>query len=110
MGLGLKHWRTRRVFLMPLTDLIPAGPSGPGRPARENLEAWLLPLVRRAIRSRSGLPGLTNWVQQTLVALEGAPPPDAELAAPGLTRILCDTLLRQQDAADRPVTETVCGL
>jgi hypothetical protein len=95
---------------MSLTDLIPGGPTGPGRPARENLEAWLLPLVRRAIRTGSGLPGLTSWVRQNLVALEGRTSPDPERAAPGLTRLLCDALLQRTDAADRPVTETVCGL
>jgi hypothetical protein len=82
---------------------------GPGVPGRENLEAWLLPLVRRAIRSGSGLPGLTNWVQRSLAALEGGPPPDPDRAAPGLTRLLCDALLRQTGTGDRPLTETVFG-
>jgi hypothetical protein len=83
---------------------------GPGRPTRETLEARLLPLVRCALRNGTGLPALVGWVHRNLVALEsGGLPPDPDRAAPGLTRLLCDVLLRQASSRHRHGAETVCG-
>lgn len=77
-------------------------------PASESLETQLLPLVRRAIRNQVGLPGLTNWVRRSLVALGDGPPRDPDRTVAGLTKLLCETL-RHAGAADRPVRETVLG-
>jgi hypothetical protein len=90
-------------------DDFPRTLTGPGRPARANLEARLLPLVRRAIRSRTGLPALVRWVHRSLPALSGGLPDNSDQTARGLTRLLCDVLLRQADLRDRPGAETVCG-
>ncbi len=87
-------------------DEFPCLPIGTGQPARQNLEARLFPLVRRAVRSQTGLPALVKWVHQSLAVLESVPPPDPELAARGLTRMLCDVLLQQPV---RTGAETVYG-
>jgi hypothetical protein len=94
--------------MLPADD-FPWRLTGPGRTTRETLEARLLPLVRCALRNRTGLPALVGWVHRNLVALEGGPPPDPDRVAPGLTRLLCDVLLRQTSSGHRSGTETVCG-
>jgi hypothetical protein len=83
-------------------------PRGAGRPGRADLEAMLLPLVRRALRTRTGLPALVGWVHRNLPSPAGAAP-DADRAAPGLARQLCEVLLRKEAARDRPCPDTVCG-
>jgi hypothetical protein len=88
-------------------DRFPRMPAGPEEGNRENLEARLLPLVRRALRNRTGLPALVGWVQRSLAVLDVSPPPDPEQAARGLTRLLCNVLLQQPGI--RSGAETVCG-
>ncbi len=78
-------------------------------PAREELEARLLPLVRRALRNRTGLPALVRWVDRNLAALGGGPSPDPDRVASGLARMLSDLLLRQTGSRDRTAAETVAG-
>jgi hypothetical protein len=88
-------------------DRFPRWTAGPGERTRANLEARLLPLVRRALRTRTGLPALVGWVDRSLAVLEAVPPPDPDRAARGLTRLLCDVLM--QPPGPRPGAETVCG-
>jgi hypothetical protein len=94
---------------MPPADDLPRKLAGCGRPVRESMEVRLLPLVRHALRSRTGLPALVRWVHRSLAALEGGLPPDPDRTARGLTRLLCDVLLRQRSPADRQDGETVSG-
>ena len=92
-------------------------------PDRETLEASLVPLIRRAIRSGRGLPTLVQWVQRHLPgpAGDGHDPgghSDPAWAAPSMARLLCDKLLEQfrsqparggrhTGAAGTPARETV---
>jgi hypothetical protein len=82
---------------------------------RETLEASLIPMVRRALRSGAGLPQLVQWVQTTLpqlqVGQDRTRPVDPERAAPPLARLLCAKLLDRR-AARTPVlaTDTVVGV
>jgi hypothetical protein len=94
--------------MCPADDLQRIAP-GRGQPDRAGLEARLLPLVRRALRSRTGLPALVGWVHRSLDAFEGGLPPDPDQAALGLTRLLCDVLLRQGNPVDCSGMETVIG-
>jgi hypothetical protein len=78
-------------------------------PDREALEASLVPMIRRVIRSGRGLAPLVQWVQRHLPG-PGADPgagghADPAWAAPSMARLLCDTLLEQfrsQPAWRRP--------
>jgi hypothetical protein len=70
----------------------------------------LFPLVRRALRDRTGPTALVAWVQRSLVVMEDRSLPDSDSAAGGLTRLLCDLLLRRSNAGDPRRAETVCGL
>jgi hypothetical protein len=68
-------------------------------PDRETLEASLVPLIRRVIRSGRGLPPLVQWVQRHLPG-PGVEPgredhADPAWAAPSMARLLCDKLLEQ---------------
>jgi hypothetical protein len=94
--------------LNPVDD-HPWKPIGRARPARENLEARLLPLVRRALRNRIGLPALVGWVHRSLASLEGGPLADPDRTARGLTRLLCEMLLQQTGPGERPAAETMFG-
>jgi hypothetical protein len=83
---------------------------------REKLEASLIPMVRRALRSGAGLPQLVQWVQTTLPQLQSdqdrTRPVDPDRAAPPLARLLCAKLLdgrRPARLAALP-TETVVGV
>jgi hypothetical protein len=87
----------------------------PSHRVRETLEASLIPVVRRVLRTGAGLPQLVQWVHATLPQVAGGPdrtrPVDPDRAAPPLARLLCATLLRQQPT--RPpalAAETVAGL
>jgi hypothetical protein len=77
-------------------------PDNPGR-LREVLEASLVPIIRVAIRSGTGLPGVVSWVRRHL------PEPDADptRVAPALARQLCDRLMEQRRPS--PGAETVVG-
>jgi hypothetical protein len=81
---------------------------------RERLEASLIPLVRRVLRTGAGMPQLVQWVLQTLPRVQGCEdrtwPMDLERAAGPLARLLCTKLLHKQHA--RPgvgMLETVVG-
>ena len=77
-------------------------PDNPGR-MREVLEAGLVPIIRVAIRTGSGLPGVVSWVRHQL------PEPNADPArvAPRMARQLSDWLLEQMSPAAS--AETVIG-
>jgi hypothetical protein len=81
---------------------------------QETLEASLIPLVRRALRSGAGIPQLVEWVQTTLPQVQTGQdrmrPVDPDRAAPPLARLLCATLLRQQPGRPAVTAETVIGL
>ena len=99
--------------LQSLAARMGCGDAPPNR-VRETLEASLLPLVRRALRSGAGIPQLVRWVQTTLPHTEAGRdrtrPIDLELAAPPLARLLCATLLRQRPArCDVANADTVVG-
>ena len=94
----------------------------PPYPDREALEASLVPLIRRAIRSGRGLTTLVQWVQRHLPGPGAGPDrgghPDPARAAPSMARLLCDKLLEQfgsqparcrwhTEAADTAARETV---
>jgi hypothetical protein len=76
---------------------------------RAMMEERLLPLVRRALRSRIGLPALVDWVHRSAAALEGESQRDADRTARGLTRLLCDLLLHPDSPANPRAAETVRG-
>jgi hypothetical protein len=59
---------------------------------RAELEANLLPLVRRALRGGPALPDLVGWVRRALSNGE-LTAPGIEREAPRLTRLLCAQLL-----------------
>ena len=71
----------------------------PQQQVRAELEASLIPLVRRVLRSGAGMPELVQWVQATLPQVrtgqDRTRPVDPDRAAPPLARLLCATLLRQ---------------
>jgi hypothetical protein len=85
-------------------------------PDREKLEASLVPLIRRVIRSGRGVTTLVQWVQRHLPG-PGADPgghSDPAWAAPSMARLLCDKLLEQfrtqpalAGASGMPARETV---
>ena len=77
--------------------------------AREDLEAMLFPLVRRALRDRTGPTALVSWVQRSVAALGERSLPDSDRAAGGLTRLLCELLVRRMSPVDSRRGETVCG-
>lgn len=85
--------------LQTFADRLGCGDAPPER-VRETLEASLIPLVRRVLRSGAGIPQLVGWVQATLPQVEASQdrtrPMDPELAAPQLARLLCATLLRER--------------
>jgi hypothetical protein len=89
--------------------MYPANNSPLGRP-RKDLEAMLFPLVRRAVRDRTGPTALVVWVQRNLAALGERSQPDSERAAGGLTCLLCDLLLQRTRPVDSRRGETLCGL
>ena len=86
----------------------------PPHHVREKLEANLVPLVRRVLRSGAGRPELVQWVRTTLPQItagrDRTRPVDPDQAAPPLARLLCATLLRPR--SDRPAfaAETVVGV
>jgi hypothetical protein len=99
--------------LQTFADRLCGGATSPLR-VRETLEASLIPLVRRALRSGAGMPQLVQWVQTTLPQIQAGhdrtQPVDPDRAAAPLARLLCATLLRQQPM--RPAAgglETVVG-
>lgn len=85
----------------------------PAHHIRERLEASLVPLVRRALRSGAGIPQLVQWVQKTLPQVQAGEdrtrPADPDRAAPPLARLLCSTLL-QPRLAPAAAGETILGL
>jgi hypothetical protein len=72
---------------------------------RETLEASLVPLIRCAIRSGTGVPALVTWVRRHLPEPSGSSA-DAARAAPSLARLLCSTLLGQ--ASPEPPRQALC--
>jgi hypothetical protein len=72
----------------------------PPQRMRETLEASLVPLVRRALRSGAGIPQLVTWVQTTLPQVQTgqdhSSSSDSDGAALPLARLLCATLLRHR--------------
>jgi hypothetical protein len=64
---------------------------------RAALEADLEPMVRCALRTGTGLPGLVSWVRGALPSVTGGNVggPAAERAAPVLARLLCRALINQ---------------
>lgn len=98
--------------LQMLADRMGCAGAPPHR-VRETLEASLIPLVRRALRSGAGEPHLVQWVRTTLPQVmagrDRSRPVDPDQAAPPLARLLCATLLRQRP--NRPFSaETVVGV
>jgi hypothetical protein len=85
--------------LQKFADRLGCG-DAPRERVRETLEASLIPLVRRVLRSGAGIPQLVGWVQATLPQVEAdqdrTRPLDPDLAAPHLARLLCATLLRER--------------
>jgi hypothetical protein len=97
--------------LRALAGRMKCDPAAPDR-FRETLERSLVPLIRCAIRSGTGLPPLVRWVQRHLP--EHAPqaphrPADMEWAAPSMARQLCDRLLEQMQPPAQAACETVVG-
>jgi hypothetical protein len=90
-------------------DDHPRTPAAYRRRDREIMEERLLPLVRRALRSRIGLPALVGWVHRSAAALDGGSQRDADHTARGLTRLLCDLLLLPETPANPRAPETVRG-
>jgi hypothetical protein len=80
--------------------------SGPR--TRAELEANLLPLVRRALRGGPALPALVGWVRRALPPGE-LTPAGVEQEAPRLTRLLCAQLLGQCRPAPAAALETIAG-
>ena len=83
---------------------------------RDELEVSLVPLVRCALRSGSGLPGVVHWVRRDphvwaeVQRSRGAARPEEN--APRIARLLCDKLLRRlrPEPTGRPAAcETVLG-
>jgi hypothetical protein len=77
--------------------------------SRESLESSLLPIIRCAIRSGRGHPGLVRWVQRNLVRVDQGDGGriDPERAAPPMARLLCETLLSLRRAPRALARETV---
>jgi hypothetical protein len=96
--------------LRALASRMKCDPAAPDR-FRETLERSLVPLIRCAIRSGTGLPPLVQWVRRHLPAQEAqgpSRPSDMEWAAPSMARLLCDRLLEQMRPAVA-ARETVVG-
>ena len=82
--------------LMSLARRIQQGDSQAQQPLRQELEARLVPLIRCAMRSGSGLPALVKWVRGQLADLAPADsqPLDPRQVAPRFARLLCAGLVR----------------
>jgi hypothetical protein len=82
---------------------------------RAALEADLATMVRRVLRTGTGLPALVRWVRGAAPAVTGAAPSpaEAERAAPVLARLLCRGLINQTRRAPTgspaPRHETIVG-
>ena len=97
--------------LRALASRMKCDPAAPDR-FRETLERSLVPLIRCAIRSGTGLPPLVQWVQRHLPAQAAqgpSRPSDMEWAAPSMARLLCDRLLEQMRPPAPAARETVVG-
>jgi hypothetical protein len=98
--------------LQALADRMNCG-DAPAHRVRETLEASLIPVVRRVLRTGGGIPQLDQWVRATLPQVEAGQdrtrPVDPDRAAPPLARLLCATLLRNRIARPPLATETVIG-
>ena len=74
----------------------------PPQHVRETLEASLIPVVRRALRTGAGLPQLVQWIQKTLPQVQSSQDStrseDPDRAAAPLARLLCASLLHQRPA------------
>jgi len=96
--------------LRALASRMKCDPAAPDR-FRADLERSLVPLIRCAIRSGTGLPPLVQWVQRHLP--EPGPgshrPADLEWAAPSMARQLCDHLLGQMRPPAQATRDTVVG-
>ena len=99
--------------LQALADRMRCGDASPHQ-VRERLEASLVPVVRRVLRTGTGQPQLVQWVRTTLPqvqsGLDRTRPVDPERAAPPLARLLCATLLRRPAGRPAPVAETVVAV
>ncbi len=78
---------------------------GPER-LRDRLEASLVPIIRCAIRTGTGLGPLVQWVRRQLPAEAGGADPTR--AAPEMARRLSSAILRQLQVR-RAGAETVVG-
>ena len=96
--------------LRALASRMKCDPAAPDR-FRADLERSLVPMIRCAIRSGTGLPPLVRWVQHHLPeqAQGSHRPADLEWAAPSMARLLCDRLLEQMRPAVVAARETVVG-
>lgn len=99
--------------LQAFADRMRCGDAPPHR-VREKLEASLVPIVRRVLRTGAGQPQLVQWVRKTLPQVEAGQdhtrPLDPEQAAPPLARLLCATLLRRPPARPALATDTIVGV
>ncbi len=98
--------------LQALADRMDGGASP--RRDREAMEASLVPIVRRVLRTGSGDPHLVQWIRTTLPQVEAGRdrtgPLDPESAAPPLARLLCATMLRGRRARPVLARDTVVGV
>jgi hypothetical protein len=97
--------------LRALASRMKCDPAAPHR-FREDLERSLVPMIRCAIRSGTGLPPLVQWVKRHLPAQAARGehrPSDLEWAAPSMARLLCDRLLEQIQPPAQAARETVAG-
>jgi hypothetical protein len=80
---------------------------------RQTLEAGLIPVVKRILRTGAGVPHLVQWVRTTLSQMEAgrdAPRPvDPERDAPPLARLLSAALLRRQLGRPALAPDTLVG-
>jgi hypothetical protein len=81
----------------------------PGPAAGPGLEQFLLPLVRRALRKRAGLPALVGWVDRSIAMLRDSRPDDPDRTARGLTRLLCERLQQSMAVGNVVTPDTLRG-
>ena len=94
-------------LLLKLARRVQQGDLQARQPLRQELEERLVPLIRCAMRSGSGLPALVKWVRGRIADLTpaGAEPLDPRQAAPCFARLLCAGLVR--DLPVRSAMDTI---
>jgi hypothetical protein len=94
--------------LVALADRARWGDSRDRATFSQELESRLVPLIRVAMRTGSGLPALVSWVRERVAELINAGErPDPSQAAPRFARLLCSGLIDGLPA--RPGQETLRG-